>query len=232
MQLIVRTVKITDLTQPVPYRLIERLTACEQERLAAYALRADQWRFVIGRALMRTVLRLDFGLTDWSLKITDHGRPEVRPADPAIKIDINLAHADDLVVCAGLQNGRVGIDVERPAAFTTYSEIAPMYLHPAELSFLHNQHDRRLSAALFWVLKEALLKCRGTGLSTDPRGICIDLPPKPGHWTDRGTIAEPIAYLVEDEALIGLAISHREFTSGTVNCTIARYRLDDLAEGD
>src|SRR5690242_7284911 len=100
----------------------ERLTAYrkllsndEARRVERYVQPDDGMRFVLGRAMARTMLsrNVDMKPRDWPFVIDEHGRPQLamRPAH-APELRFNLTHTKGLVSCAVTVGREVGIDVE------------------------------------------------------------------------------------------------------------------------
>lgn len=100
----------------------------------------------------------------------------------------------------------MGVDVEPLAAFYNCKEIAPYYLQPSELALLRDypSTEQQNTAALYWVLKEAVLKRMGSGFSIDPRELFLPLPQEPGMWR-QAKGADTISYLRLADAYVGLA---------------------------
>jgi phosphopantetheinyl transferase len=204
-----RAVKIRSLHAPIPDTQVARLTAGEQERLSSFKKGGDQWRFVTGCRLTRSLLNQALGRDNWSLSPSDRGRPEVQSGSH-VRIDINIAHSADLVVGALVESGRIGIDVEMIEALHDYSELATSFLHSTEIASLHRQApERRQEAATrFWVLKEAILKCDGIGFGVDPRTLRIHPPAAEGEWCVSQDLEVRYAWMrLAGKALVGLARS-------------------------
>ncbi|WP_246665221.1 4'-phosphopantetheinyl transferase family protein [Rhizobium tropici] len=150
----------------------------EQERHRAAAFRSTEARrlFVAGRFLCRRILGNLLGCPPQALTIaiTSSGRPYL-PDHP--DIDFNISHTHDRVALAICRGGRIGIDIERPDAFSEdeASEIMPMILSEQELNQvrqLDRQH-RRDALLACWLQKEAALKCLGHGFLTDPQSVML-----------------------------------------------------------
>ncbi len=229
-RIIVRITQVPELDAPLPQDMIDKLIASERIRIEKFTKRADQWRFVIGRLLIAHVLLVEFGLSNWDLQFSAHGRPELYVKGLRSRLDVNIAHAGNLVVCAVVADGWVGIDVEPLASFNIASEIVPHYLHLTERPIFEDAglSQKPIVAALYWVMKEAILKCRGTGLSVDPRSLRIDLPELKGQWYPHAGRAEHIAYHIEGGAYIGLAVSSPKAKGSTIRCDLEKVPLANM----
>lgn len=146
------------------------LTADELARAERFLQTADRERFVLGRALARTMLSAFAPVRpqDWPFIIDPHGRPQLaaRPAG-APDLRFNLSHTDGLVACALTAGRDVGVDVENlnrrivheniPERFFSAREVADLRALPSE--------EQPLVFFDYWTLKESYIKARGLGLA-------------------------------------------------------------------
>ena len=92
---------------------------------------------------------------------TPAGRPEYADC----KVDFNISHAGNLVICA-MADGRTGCDIERADRKVSLS-IAEKFFHPEERAFLEsaeNPEEKKKRFMMLWVLKEAHIKLLGTSI--------------------------------------------------------------------
>jgi 4'-phosphopantetheinyl transferase len=145
------------------------LSADERVRAGRFFQAADSERFVIGRALARTLLSryAPLGPREWPFVMGEYGRPELahRP-EGAPDLRFNLTHTKGLVACAIAVGRDVGVDVEHIDRTLTY-EIPERFFSPREVHDLRSlpiedQHDVFFD---YWTLKEAYIKARGMGLA-------------------------------------------------------------------
>lgn len=158
------------------------LSEAEKNRAAAFRSCAARRLFVAGRVLCRSIIANLLGCTPQALclAITPSGRPYLRDYPD---IDFNLSHTGDCIALAICRSGRIGIDIERPDAFSEKEgcEIMPMILSEQELDQVY-QLDKRYRHDVFlacWVQKEAALKCFGQGFLADPQSVML----APGNAT-------------------------------------------------
>jgi 4'-phosphopantetheinyl transferase len=140
------------------------LSADELARERRYRHDADRVNFVLGRTLVRRLLRPAASLGSESLVRSQHGKP-FYPGGP----HFNLAHADGHVACAICRTAEIGVDVETRASIGDPRALIPALAHPAERALLESCPDQAL-ATLFrrcWTRKEAALKAVGIGLTAD-----------------------------------------------------------------
>ena len=168
------------------------LAPAERARHGAFHRPADAADFLAGRRLVRQRLGRVHGLTPAQvpLEIDAHGRPSCRlPGSPAFSI----SHAGGFVAVAWIASGLgpVGVDIQ-PLDTPMDVALEPHYLSAFEqqqlaLRPLATRANERLR---YFVLKEAILKCHGTGFRVPPESITLKCG-DPDHWTctdglDRG----------------------------------------------
>ncbi len=145
------------------------LSADEAARAGRFFQQDDVARFVIGRALARTMLSryADVDPRDWPFVIDEHGRPELaqRPAT-ALDLRFNLTHTKGLVACAVTVGREIGIDVEQVTRHVLH-EVPERFFSPQEVADLRAlpEADQHMVFFEYWTLKEAYIKARGLGLA-------------------------------------------------------------------
>lgn len=135
------------------------------------ALQYPEYRFdyLLGRALLRTVLGSYLGLAPSALRFERNrsGKPQLVASQNPEGLQFNLSLTDGLVACAVTAAASVGVDVEYHGHQRSMLEVADDYFSASEIADL-----RRLSGAeqrrgffRYWTLKESLVKARGEGMS-------------------------------------------------------------------
>src|SRR5574341_1177647 len=96
-------------------RYLSLLTAEEISRADRFVRPDDRGRFLIARAMARTMLSQYVSIppADWRFRFETYGKPEVAelPAG-APDLRFNLSHTEGLVACAVTIGREIGIDVE------------------------------------------------------------------------------------------------------------------------
>ncbi|QTE31156.1 4'-phosphopantetheinyl transferase family protein [Pengzhenrongella sicca] len=173
-----------------PEPLLATLDAVERARAAA--LPTDQAsRFVFARALLREVVGARLGCPAGEVVVRarcaacggPHGQVEVVVRDAGAPAPhVSLTRAGPLIAVAVSDAGRVGVDVESPAAVAA-ARLADVALSPGEAAAHAGRPsaDQATALARTWVRTEATLKALGTGLRIDPalvdtRGRTARLP--------------------------------------------------------
>jgi 4'-phosphopantetheinyl transferase len=145
------------------------LTADDERRAQRFFHQADRARFVIGRALARTMLSrfADVPPQHWHIVIDERGRPllgERPPAAPDLRF--NLSHTDGLIACAVTIGREVGVDVEHIGRRITH-DIPERFFSEREVADLRRlpREEQEIVFFDYWTLKEAYIKARGLGLA-------------------------------------------------------------------
>lgn len=167
----------------------EGLSQAEKDRAARFRRPADRHRYVAARRLCRTVIARLVGCAPGALQmeIAEGGKPWL-PDYP--EIGFSLSYGGDAAMLAISGTGPIGFDVEpigmRAPGDDTH--LPSLVLSAAELSWLGElQAPERARAFLtYWVKKEAVLKCLGTGLLKRPDEVTVAPP-----VTQRETICLP-----------------------------------------
>jgi 4'-phosphopantetheinyl transferase len=172
--------------QHAAYRAL--LSKDEEERMARLVFERDRRRFLLTRALVRTMLSRYASVppAGWSFIANVHGRPEIldRPAGvPDLRF--NLSHTDGLIACAVTIGREVGIDVEHIGRRLTH-DVAGRFFAPSEVHDLEALPADEQPRVFFdyWTLKEAYIKARGFGLALPLGDFAFKLsPPSPPSIT-------------------------------------------------
>lgn len=149
------------------------LSAQELQRWQSLANEARKQEFLACRYALRSVLSdAHQPLHTWRLSAQPGSAPCVleplAQACQQVAPTLSLAHSQSYVVCASADTA-VGVDLEvQPSKRArNVHAIASMACSAEEICTLKAQPDDMRAAAVFlkyWVLKEALFKCWGTGL--------------------------------------------------------------------
>lgn len=150
-------------------RYDELLSAEERARQARFRFAGDQRRFLVTRALVRTVLSRYAAVPpqDWEFSVGARGRPAISTPHPGPALEFNISHSADLVML-GVTSGRtLGIDVESIDAREADIDGLDRYFAPEESAALLALPPRERRRRFFelWTLKESYIKARGVGLA-------------------------------------------------------------------
>jgi 4'-phosphopantetheinyl transferase len=175
----------------------DMLSPAEQEQEGRYHFERDRRRYLITRALVRTVLSryVSINPKEWDFLPNAYGRPEiVNEQAQHSGLCFNLSHTPSLIVL-GVTTGRaLGVDVENVRIREAPLEIVDRYFTPPEAVALMALPPDQRSYRFFelWTFKESYIKARGMGLSLplDQFSFCcaderqVDLLIDPGLCDD------------------------------------------------
>jgi 4'-phosphopantetheinyl transferase len=183
--------EITEERLDSAYR--ELLNEVEKEQELRFHFPSDQRRYLITRALVRTVLSRYVSIhpKEWVFTANAYGRPEiVNLQAKEVCLDFNIAHTHGLIVLGVTKRRALGVDVENFRARDVSIDIADRYFAPQEIAVLTAAppDQRKYRFFEYWTFKEAYIKARGMGLSLpldkisfhypDDRGVEITIDPK------------------------------------------------------
>jgi 4'-phosphopantetheinyl transferase len=190
---------ITDERLHAAYRQL--LDAAERAQEPRFYFARDRRRYLITRALVRTVLSryVPIGPRDWVFSTNAYGRPEIANAEAAgAGLSFNISHTPGLVVLAVATRRALGVDVEDVDAREAPLDIADRFFAAEEVSALAAAppSHRQYRFFEYWTFKESYIKARGMGLSlpldrfsfhyADDRAVEIAIRPEladdPARW--------------------------------------------------
>lgn len=168
--------RLPDAPLPELNNLANVLDFDEKNRFLAYIRDEDRWRFFLGRALLFFGLKTLFGLTTYELKLDPFGRPYLE-FPRHFSFDFNISHSGRWVLCAFVQEGKVGVDIADLSEFGDYQVLFDAVLTPQEKALMDSicSSLKQKYFARYWTIKEAVLKFSGVGLQIEPTHICVDL---------------------------------------------------------
>jgi len=162
--------------EPHLNRLRRTLNSDELERAARFRVEGAARRFVVARAMLRSLLGRVTGVdpADVVFAYGEHGKPRLADEGP----EFNASDSGDFVV-VGLASTAIGVDLEVVRLLGRRRRLARRICTDRELEALVAVPDDDRDAAILrlWTCKEAALKAVGTGLSGGVRNIEIDLRP-------------------------------------------------------
>jgi 4'-phosphopantetheinyl transferase len=141
----------------------------ECRRVSRFVQQDDAMRFVIGRALARTMLSsfVNVAPQEWPIVIDEHGRPQLASLPSgAPDLCFNLSHTPGMVACAVTIAREIGVDVEHVGRHLTH-DVPERFFSAREVADLRALPDAEQAIVFFdyWTLKEAYIKARGLGLA-------------------------------------------------------------------
>lgn len=146
------------------------LNAAEKEQEMRFYFARDRHRYLVTRALVRTVLShyIAVAPSEWIFSANAYGRPQaVNKGATDCSLSFNLSHTEGLIVLGVTKCRSLGVDVENIVTLRISIDIANRYFAPPEVTALSavlpNQQQYRFYE--YWTFKESYIKARGLGLS-------------------------------------------------------------------
>jgi 4'-phosphopantetheinyl transferase len=159
------------LQQPIDYveRLAKILSRDEQIRAESFRFERDRRRFIVGRGTLRIILGRYLCIEPEHLKFCYglHGKPCLAQEHNPYSIQFNLAHSNELALCALTCSGEIGIDLEYVQPLPDAEQIASRFFAKNELTRLLMLHENQRAEIFltYWTCKEAFIKAVGDGLA-------------------------------------------------------------------
>jgi 4'-phosphopantetheinyl transferase len=159
--------EITDAQLHHRYLLL--LNPAEREQQKRFYFQRDRLRYLVTRALVRTVLSryVPVEETAWRFDTNTYGRPHIANADVlAHDLRFNISHTHSLIALAVSCGREVGVDVENTSASVDLG-IANHFFAAAEVAALAKvpAAGRNFRFFEYWTFKESYVKARGMGLA-------------------------------------------------------------------
>jgi 4'-phosphopantetheinyl transferase len=160
--------EITDERLLSDYRAL--LNYEEKEQQSRFYFAKDRLRYLVTRALVRTVLSRYVLLDprEWVFSTNEYGCPEVANAQAREAcLWFNISHTDNLIVLGVTKGRALGVDVENVWAREVSIDIADRFFAPTEVTDLSGVPPQHQQYRFFeyWTFKESYIKARGMGLS-------------------------------------------------------------------
>jgi 4'-phosphopantetheinyl transferase len=176
------------------------LSAGERARRARFRFAKDRRRYLLTRALVRTVLSRYQAVPPeaWVFSEGQRGRPQIAAPRLESALEFNIAHSADLVMLGVTSNRTLGVDAESLAMRDAAIEGLDRYFAAEERAALLalSSPARRRRFFELWTLKESYIKARGMGLAIaldafrfefpGEQGLTLHMRPEladaPQHW--------------------------------------------------
>jgi 4'-phosphopantetheinyl transferase len=150
-------------------RLRELLNDAERAQERAFHFADDRLRYLVTRALVRTVLSryAEVPAGDWEFSLNAYGRPAIAPRHRLPGLHFNLSHTRGLIALAIARDRTIGVDVENLVERQPSIGIADHFFSPLEVAALAALPQQQRGERFFeyWTFKESYIKARGMGLS-------------------------------------------------------------------
>ena len=155
------------------------ISSDERARLTRFKTEESKRNFLGSHIFLRRVLSLYLNTYPSSIAFESvtQGKPQV--AEPVLKdkLEFNLSHCHQRVLCAVARVTQVGIDIERVVADLYDERTAKLVFSEVELAVLRGLEPADRSEAFIrgWTRKEAYAKCLGGGISDNLKDVELSL---------------------------------------------------------
>ncbi len=164
------TIYVHYFSEPLPTSVFEdyllQLPDAMGKKIMRYRKWEDRHRSLLGKVMLRRGLD-EHGLKDFDMKDLTYNKLQ-KPKLPG-KVQFNISHAGNVVICAFNTAGVIGVDVEI---------IQPVVLEDFEFIFdadtfrqLRQARDQEGAFFEAWTIREAILKGSGNGITEDAKKI-------------------------------------------------------------
>ena len=160
------------IDHPIPSvdQLLNILDEAERFRADTYQIDRDRRRFIVRRAILRTLLGHYTGVGPGSLQFHygPQGKPGLATSTPVFQIvHFSVSHSDGLSLYAFTLGRELGVDVERIRQISDADSISEKFFSHRERSLLSMVPRSQKQEAFFncWTRKEAYVKATGDGIT-------------------------------------------------------------------
>src|SRR5215469_7051957 len=142
----------------------------EKEEESRFYFAKDRQRYLVTRALVRTVLSryAPVDPKDWVFSTNAYGQPHiVNPEATDGCLSFSVSHTQELNVLGVARGRSLGVDAENLNTRNISIDLAKHYFAPEEVAAVREvpHHKQQFRFLEYWTLKESYIKARGMGLS-------------------------------------------------------------------
>ena len=170
-----------DLGAEAVDRLEWLLSDDERERAARFCFHRDAIRFVVRRAVLRTILGECLGVEPCMVDFSygPRGKPELAAPFDRSGVRFNVSHSASLGLCAVTGRRQVGVDIERLRPLPDLEAIVERVFSTRERQALSRLPSAERLQGFFncWTRKEAYIKAIGDGFSHPLDRFTVSLAP-------------------------------------------------------
>ncbi len=173
-----------DATAKIVSHGVSILATDEKERAARFRFEKHRNRFVVGRAVLRSLVGRYLNCPPERLQFVYgcNGKPGLAEQFAGKGVQFNLAHSESIALIALTRLGPIGVDVEQIRPMTDADDLVARFFSPREHALFRELSADRKSIAFFnlWTRKEAWLKATGEGIAHSLNQVEVNfLPDEP-----------------------------------------------------
>lgn len=159
----------------------EWLSPEEQVRAQGFLRETDRTRFVLGRAIVRSLCGAHLGVEPARVRLnhTSTGKPYLANPIPVgrKRFEFNVAHSGDCILVAWAEAQAVGVDLEALELYGSVliDDVSAIAFSTAERAVLSAARPDEVINTFYriWVRKEAVVKAEGCGLGGSLRSFSV-----------------------------------------------------------
>jgi len=162
---------------PFTERAYTVLSDAERTAAARFVRVADSTRYVHAHGTLRHLLASCTGRHPRELQF--EASPEGKPCLADSDVQFSLSHSGNYIAVGVCVGRPVGVDIEEMRADRYFRQLARAYFAPDEVEWLESAPTQERPTRFFrlWVVKEALLKATGKGVSGLEEAVVGNLHP-------------------------------------------------------
>ncbi len=139
-------------------QLYSLVTPERREKSKRFVKEVDQYRSLLGEAMLRNVLKSQFDISNVEIGYGSCGKPYLQHVE---NLHFNISHAGEYVAVA-VHDKALGIDIEKPRELS--EGLLEMVFTEVERRQLQVDDATEQCAIQLWTLKESYIKAIGLGL--------------------------------------------------------------------
>ncbi|MCF6766430.1 4'-phosphopantetheinyl transferase superfamily protein [Thiotrichales bacterium 19S3-7] len=156
------------------------------------------------------------------------------------RYDFNISHSGNWLMMAVIENGKVGIDIEKLDDTRSNCAIAEAFFSQEEAIFLNQLASLEQLAYfyLIWTLKEARLKCTGEGIANGLKEVIFSFKDRKILPKDKACLYQYISFRLDQNHLGSICLkSDISIKQKMINCyqiqkdkNSIEYKLDVIKQ--
>ena len=152
--------KMDECTEAEVQRLLPQVSAQRREQALKFKHTFGQFCCLKSWLMLEELLK-PLGINDLEFEFNEHGKPFLKHQP---EVHFNLSHCKNGIAVA-VDNTPIGIDIE---SFRNVDDaLVRKTMNDSEIAIINASADAVETFITYWTKKEAVLKLRGTGISTD-----------------------------------------------------------------
>jgi len=135
----------------------------QENEIAKYHQKHDREKRLLARSFLFEYCKFHYQINDFDFIFNQYFQPKFKTSE----IKFSLSYSGEYILVGISLAGEIGVDVEYKKEDLDVDEIAPLIMHPSEMSYFHALRNKQSKLEFFyklWCVKESMIKVFGTGL--------------------------------------------------------------------